>query len=150
VTGPSFRFRLERVRTVRKHTEDVAAGHLLAARLRAQESERDLELAQRRIEDARLAAVAAPRTPVSGAELAAMQVWLECAERALATVAETHQRDEREVDARRDELTVAARKRKALDRLEMRRRDEFDREAARVESRTLDEIALAPHGGRAA
>ena len=150
MTGPSFRFGLERVRTVRKHTEDVAAAELLAARMRAQDSERELELAQRRIEDARLGAAAAPQTPVSGAELAAMQIWIECAERALAVVAQTHERDEREVDVRREELTVAAGERKALDRLELRRRGEFDREVARIEVRTLDEVALAPYGGQAA
>lgn len=150
MTGPQFRFRLERVRTVRKHSEDAAAQELAIATSAALRSEYECDRVARQLAEAREASLAAATSDLSGEELRALQAWLEAAGRELAVLRETHRSNEREVARCRLALTEAATKRKALDRLELRRRDEFDRDAAREEVRRLDEIALSPHAGRAA
>jgi flagellar export protein FliJ len=150
VTGPQFRFRLERVRTVRKHSEDAAAQELAIATSAAIRSEHELRAIERQIAEAREASLAAATSDLSGEELRAVQAWLESAGRELAARREAHRSNERGVAICRAALTEAATKRKALDRLEVRRRDEFDRDASRAEVRRLDEIALSPHAGRAA
>ncbi len=57
---------------------------------------------------------------------------------------------EAEVGRRRQELDLAARERRALDRLHDRRRDEHLLAAARAEGARLDEFALAAHRRRTA
>jgi flagellar export protein FliJ len=141
-----FRFRLERVRTVRKHAEDVAAQELAQALERFHESTRELRLADDRIAQAREASRDANGLARSGADLLAAQSWLECAERARDVLVRNLARDERELTARRAALTEALGERKALDILEARQRDEFERDAARADVEALDEIALAPFG----
>jgi flagellar export protein FliJ len=147
---PPFRFRLERVRTVRKHSEDLAAQQLAGALDCQERSEQRLREADALITAARDARLDAAKKPLSGAELLATQDWLEGAERARETRLAALAHDEREVALRRTVLTEAAAKRKALDRLEERRRSEFDREERRREVNRLDEIALTQYGGSAA
>lgn len=141
-----FRFRLERVRTVRKHTEDIAAAELAEALDRLHESARELRRADEQIALARSASRDGQAAPQTGADLVAAQSWLECAERAREAMASNHRRDEHEVMLRRAALTAAVGERKALDILEQHQREEFERDAARAEVIELDEIALASFG----
>ncbi len=134
------------MRSVRKHSEDVAAQEFADALERFHASARELRSADERIAQARDATREGHGTTTSAADLLAAQSWLECAERAREVMARSLERDEREVMLRRAALTSALGARKALDILEQRQRDEFDRDAARAEVHRLDEIALAPFG----
>jgi flagellar export protein FliJ len=150
VYGPSFRFGLERVRTVRKHIEQVAQQELAGALERRDEREVDLRLAEERAGGARTAQLAAGGRVQSATELLSHQAWIERTEQDQATLASDLSREEQEVARRRNVLGNAARETKALDRLEARRRGEFDRAAARAEGHALDEVALNVFRGSAA
>ena len=91
---------------------------------------------------ARAAQLDAAASDRSGIDLLAHQAYLERTE--TARRATRHDLDCRELEVadRRDELRQAARDRQALERLKERRRAEYQREAARIESLMLDEIAI--------
>jgi flagellar FliJ protein len=86
----------------------------------------------------------------SGADLLAMQAYVERTQRAQQTAALDLGRREAEVDARRLALVHAAREHRALTRLEQRRREEHAQEAARAEGAVMDEVALTVHRRSAA
>jgi flagellar export protein FliJ len=145
VTGPSFRFRLERVRAVRERKETLAKQQLARSISRLSSSEAELRSCEDELEHARAEQRSATSEPTTfaGAELLARQAFLERVEA---------QRTERELELRRSEAEVADRNAKLvaassehemLKRLRERRRGEHDREAARRESNLLDEIAAA-------
>ena len=148
--GSPFRFRLERVRELRERREDEAKRALAAAMADHVRAEEELRAAERRIESARAAQLDATRASNSGTDLVARQAYLERTE----TAAELSQNDFHAtgaaVEDRRDALTQAARDRQALERLKERRQAEHVREAARVESIALDEIAINSFRRRAA
>jgi flagellar protein FliJ len=140
--GPSFRFRLERVRELREHREDEAKLALAAALADHFRAEEQVQAAEQRIEDARLAQLDAGRSQSTGTHLLAYQAYLERTESDhRASRHDLHER-ECEVGDRRDALSHAARERQALERLKERRRAEYQREADRVEALTLDEVAI--------
>jgi flagellar protein FliJ len=140
--GSPFRFRLERVRELREHKEDEAKRALAEAITEHFRAEEELRAAERRIASARAAQLDGAASHRSGDELVAHQAYLERAE--TARQLSRHYLDRREVELadRRDELGRAARDRQALDRLKDRRHAEYMREAARIESLFLDEIAI--------
>lgn len=150
MNGPSFRFRLERVRRVHAHGEQVAQQQLAGALTRRDGIAAELAVADAAAGGARTAQLAAAERPQSALELQAHQAWRERTEQARAAVAESLTRHEREVTRRQAALTAAAREKKALDRLEARRRREFDIAAARHEARVTDEVALNVFRGSAA
>ena len=148
VTGTSFRFRLERVRVVRERKEKLAQRELAHAMSRRSSTVAELRTADADLEHAR----AEQRSAVAGSE---------CSERrrpdrapgvpgarggaAPDPRAELEQR-EAEVAERDAALTTAASEHEMLNRLRERYRGEHDREAARVERNTLDEIAVTRFG----
>jgi flagellar export protein FliJ len=142
VDGPSYRFRLERVRSVRKHGEQVAQQELAGALGRRDDCAAELADADAVAGGARDAQIAATRRPLSAQDLQSHQAWIERTEQARTAVAESLTRHQREVERRQAALTRAAREKKVLDRLDARRRREFEREAARREAGVTDEIAL--------
>jgi flagellar export protein FliJ len=148
VSGPSFRFGLERVRSVRKHGEQVAQQQLAGAIGLRDDCEAELKVAEQRAGGAHSGQRAASDRLLSASELLSHQAWIERTELAQASVADSLSR--REVDRRRKALTAAARETKALDRLEARRRSDFERAAARREAFASDEIALNVFRGDAA
>jgi flagellar export protein FliJ len=150
VYGPSFRFRLERVRRVHAHGEQVAQQQLAGALTRRDGAAAELMAADAIAGGARNAKLAAGERPQSALELQSHQAWLERTEQARTVVADSLNRHEREVTRRQAALTVAARDKKALDRLEARRRREFDVAAARREALITDEVALNVFRGNAA
>jgi flagellar export protein FliJ len=135
---------------VRKHGEDVAQQALAGALERRDTREADYLLAQERVDSAQAAQRKAAARSGSASEMLRYQAWLEHSEQVQATSSEELSREEREVASRRAALADAARERMALDRLEARRRTDFDREAARSENRDHDEIALNVFRGNAA
>ena len=142
MTGPSFRFRLERVRALRERREDAAKEELAGAMLRHRRCEEEVQAAAARIARAHAAQVDATRLPSSAHDLIARQAYLERAERAHQATRQDLQRHELELAQRREALTQAARERQALERLKERRRADHEREVARQEGLMLDEIAL--------
>src|ERR1700757_140080 len=142
MAGPSFRFRLERVRALRERAEDEAKEAFAGAMLDRVRSEQEMDDAARRVAQAREAQLDATATPISATELMARQAYLERSERAHAASKEDLSRREQTVEERREELTEAARERQALERLKEHRRNEFMRQQAAAEAMVLDEIAL--------
>jgi flagellar protein FliJ len=140
--GSPFRFRLERIRELRERKEDEAKRALAEAITEHFRAEEDLRAAERRIAGARAAQLAAAASARSGLDLVAHQAYLERAETARRARLHALDRRELELNDRRDELSDAARDRQALERLKERRRAEYQREAARIESLILDEIAI--------
>jgi flagellar FliJ protein len=150
MAGPSFRFRLERVRALRERAEDEAKEAFAGAMLERLRSEQEMEDAAKRVAEAREAQLEATATPVSATELMARQAYLERSERAHQASKEDLNRRDQTLEQRREELTEAARERQALERLKENRRIEFQREQERIEAAHLDEIALNGFRRRAA
>ena len=145
MNGPSYRFRLERVRALReRHEEQVK--QLFAVALQARQHRAD-EVAgiRARIESARSAQLQA-----SAAELRAHQSYVERLEHALELELQDLARCEVELTERRIELTKASQDLEALERLKEKGLDDHNREAARVEQNMLDEIAGNGYWRRAA
>jgi flagellar FliJ protein len=138
----SFRFRLERVRALREHGEDVAKQALAGALMRREECEEKLHDAEQQLDQARTAQRETGATGTSSADLIARQAYLERVERTRDATARDLDLHETEVANRRDLLTEAARAREALERLKERRRVDHERELARQSGRELDEVAL--------
>ncbi|HTU97888.1 MAG TPA: flagellar export protein FliJ [Solirubrobacteraceae bacterium] len=150
MAGPSFRFRLERVRALRERAEDEAKEAFAGAMMDRLRSEQEMEDAAQRVVEARDAQASAGTAPISAGDLMARQAYLERSERAhQASQEDLHRRDQ-VLEERRGELTEAARERQALERLKENRRVEFLREQERIEAANLDEIALNGFRRRAA
>jgi flagellar FliJ protein len=150
MAGPSFRFRLERVRALRERAEDEAKEAFAGAMMDRFRSEQEMEDAARRVAQAREAQLDAAAAPITATDLMARQAYLERSERAHQASKEDLNRRDQTVEERRGELTEAARERQALERLKENRRIEFVREQERSEAADLDEIALNGFRRRAA
>jgi flagellar FliJ protein len=141
--GPSFRFRLERVRALREREEDTAKQALAGAIHARLHSARALEAAAQRVVEAREAQLEIVTAPATAAELLGRQAYLERSERAHRASQEDLGRRDQQLAARREELGRAARDRHTLERLKERRRADHERELARVEAISLDEMAVS-------
>ena len=150
MAGPSFRFRLERVRALRERAEDEAKEAFAGAMMDRLRCEQEMEDAANRVAKAREAQLSAGAAPISATELMARQAYLERSERAPQASREDLNRRDHVLEERREELTEAARDRQALERLKENRRVEFVREQERIEAANLDEIALNGFRRRAA
>ncbi|HEX3690093.1 MAG TPA: flagellar export protein FliJ [Solirubrobacteraceae bacterium] len=150
MAGPSFRFRLERVRALRERAEDEAKEAFAGAMMERVRSEQEMDDAAQRVAQARDSQLHAAAAPISATELMARQAYLERSERAHQASKDDLNRRDQVVEQRREELTEAARDRQALERLKENRRIEFQREQARIEAADLDEIALNGFRRRAA
>lgn len=150
MTGPSFRFRLERVRALRERTEDQAKQAFAGAMQDRLRSEREVQAAVERVAQARDAQLDATSGPTSATELMARQAYLERSELAHRASQEDLGRHEHALEQSREQLTEAARDRQALERLKEHRRTEHQVTQARIEAMDLDEIALNGFRRRAA
>jgi flagellar export protein FliJ len=143
---PSFRFRLERVKSLREQAEDAAREQLareLALRMRGEALLQQASATATAAREAGRGTVT--RTGASGADLLAAQQWIERAESRRREAALDLDRRDAEVEARRAALVEASREREVISRLEARRRGEHQREVSRLEQIDLDEVALAVH-----
>ena len=149
MTGPSFTFRLERVRALRERAEDHAKEELatcLAVRLRG---EGMLRAATAELEAARAhRRGSAAAGAASGDELVASQAYLEKTALRREAAALDLDRREAEVDARRSALEHAARERQVLEKLKERRRSEHAAHVARLEGAAFDELSIGMHRQR--
>ena len=142
---PSFTFRLERVKSLRKRAEERARedlAHELRLRLRGEAMLREATHAASRATQTGRDTVLARST---GMDLIAAQAYIERAERDRREAALDLDRQEAEVAARRTALQAAARDRQVMDKLEARQRADHDAEWARKAQGALDEVALAVH-----
>jgi flagellar FliJ protein len=151
VTRP-FVFRLERLHWLRQLDERRAQEGLADSLNHRGDGERLVRDAESAVEGAHSAARATAAAPSTGSDLVGASAYLErvAAERT-AAVTQLEERDV-EVERRRGELSAAAGRRQALDRLRDRRRAEHEHEQQQAEGAMLDELALAAHrrGGAAA
>jgi flagellar protein FliJ len=141
-----FTFRLERVRSLRERAEDAAREALareLTHRVRGEAILRDATAA---VTAARaLGRDAVLRDGASGADLLAIQAWMERTERHRLNAAADLNRRDAVVAQRREALAVAAREREAIERLKRRRRADHEAEMGRRAQASLDEVALTVH-----
>ena len=138
-----FRFRLERVRALRERREDLAKQELALALGRLADSEERLRDVGHRLQRAREEHSSAVRSRTfSGADLRAGQAFLERVEAQRSEGVQELRRSESAVADRGAELSVAAQEHQMLERLKRRHEEEHVRELRRVESATLDEIAI--------
>lgn len=147
VTGPSFRFRLERVRVVRERKEKLAQQELARSISRLSSTQAALQSAEAVLESARAEQRDATPSTLGAVELQSRQAFLERVEARHAQGAQEVQRSEAEVAARNAELVRAAGEHEMLNRLRERRRVEHDREASRREGKVLDEMATTRRRG---
>lgn len=151
VENPSFTFRLERVRSLRERAEEAAREELareLSHRVRGEALLRQATTVVSAARDTGRDTVL--KSGASGADLLAVQAWMERAElRRLDAVAHLDQRDA-EVARTRAALTEAARDREVIERLKRKRRADHDAEVLRRAQIVLDEVALNVHRRRAA
>jgi flagellar protein FliJ len=145
VTSQPFRFRLERVRSLRERAEERAKEELAAGLAHRHRGEALLHEASRIAGEARSTAHHTALSGASGADLKAAQLWIERAERERQAAELDLGRREAEVDARRVVLARAARDHEVISRLKQRRAADHERAAAAAEQSTLDEVALAVH-----
>ena len=128
VTGPSFRFRLERVRALRERKETLAKQELAKAISHLSDAQADLRTAEEDLELAHVEQRVAATAPgaVSANELLARQAFLERIEARRGLHARELQQREAEVVDRGAELTTAATEHEMLNRLRERHRGEHD------------------------
>jgi len=145
VTGPSFRFRLERVRALRERKEKLAQQELARSLSRLHGTREQLRDAEADLERARADQRDAAGTPgtVGATELQSRQAFLERVEQQRSQRELEVSRGEAEVASRGAELALAAGEHEMLERLRTRRRSEHERDAARRESKLLDEMAAS-------
>jgi flagellar FliJ protein len=148
VTGPSFRFRLERVRAVRERKEKLAQQELARSMTRLSDTRAELRSAETSVEQAQAQQrdASAASEPLGGVELQARQAFLERVEADRSHRAQDVRRSEAEVADRGEKLVVAASEHEMLNRLRERRRSEHELEAARHENKLIDEMAATRTG----
>jgi flagellar protein FliJ len=142
MNGPSFRFRLERVRNLRERREERAKHDLAAAMAQHRRGEQAVRRAEQRVESAQDAQRNTAAGTTSANDLIALQAYLERTEQARTASHDDLAQRAVELADRRDDLTTAARERQALERLKEHRREEHRREVERLEGQALDEIAI--------
>ena len=152
MTGPSFRFRLERVRALRERRERLAQEALAQSLTQLNVSQEGLRSAeaelQQALEEQRRAS--AGEGSQDGTELRARQAFLERVQAERIRRQAALARSEAEVADRNAKLATAAGEHEMLLRLRDRRRDEHEREQARRESNAIDELAVVRFRGTAA
>ena len=145
VENPSFTFRLERVRTLRESAEEAAREQLARELSHRVRGEAMLRQATNAVSDARAVGRDAVLGGATGADLMAVQVWMERTERRRSdAVADLHRLDG-EVARSRAALAEAAREREVIERLKRKKKAEHDAESLRVAQIALDEVALTVH-----
>jgi len=150
VAGPSFTFRLERVRALRANKQKLAELELAAAIQQRDASGEQLRDAEASLEHAYSERLAEGSGPLEASELRARQAFVERVEAERSERARDLSAREAEVSRRDHELAFAAREHKILNRLRDRRSGEHARQVASREQAAIDEIALNLHNRGAA
>ena len=145
MNGPSYRFRLERVRALRERSEEQAKQEFAVALQARERCQDEVTRIRTRIDSA-----GAAQLHAAADSLRAHQSYRERLEHSLDLELQDLARREAELSERRVELTKASQDLEALERLKEKGLDAHNREAARVEQNMLDEIAGNGYWRRAA
>lgn len=148
VSGPVFRFRLERVRALRERTEQQAQQELAQAIASRADTAAELRAAETHLEQAHSdhRARAVEVQTLNADELVARQAFLERIEAQRGAHARELKQREATVLERDSRLTVASSEHEMLKRLSERQRGEHERAAASREQGALDEMTSARFG----
>ena len=147
---PPFKFRLERIRSVRERVEEQAKEDLAASLALRLRGEGMLRAAEAELEAARATRRSTGSgAPASGLDLLAAQAYVEHAERRREARMLDLDRCDAEVETRRHALMRASQERQALERLKDKKRREHDLEAQRVVGVALDEMSMNMHRRKA-
>jgi flagellar FliJ protein len=150
VESPPFKFRLERIRSVRESAEEQAKEDLAASLALRLRGEGMLRAAEAELEAARENRLqTGSGAPVSGVDLVAAQAYVEAAERRREARMLDLDRCDAEVETRRHALMQASQDRQALERLKDKKRREHDLESQRMVGIALDEMSLNVHRRKA-
>lgn len=142
MAGPSFQFRLERVRSLRERKRRLAERELAEALSSRTHSERQLDAAEASLRRAQSQQrELGHERALAGEQLIAAQAFLERLEAQRGERRRELELKSAEVHRRDALLTAAATEHKILDRLRERQRCAHAREAARREQGALDELA---------
>jgi flagellar FliJ protein len=146
VEHPPFKFRLERIRSVREQIEDKAREEFAASLALRIKGEGMLRAAEAELDAAHehTRSTGTHRT-LSATDLLAAQQWVEAAERQRQARALDLDRADVDVEHRRYMLQQASQDRQALEKIKDKRRREHEAEANRVAAIALDEMALNMH-----
>ena len=148
--SPPFKFRLERIRSVRESVEEQAKEDLAASLALRLRGEGMLRAAEAELEAARQNRLqTGSGAPVSGIDLVAAQAYVEQAERRREARMLDLDRCDAEVETRRHALMQASQDRQALERLKDKKRREHDLESQRMVGVALDEMSLNMHRRKA-
>jgi flagellar export protein FliJ len=151
MNGPSYRFRLERVRALRERRESAAKLDLAGALALRTEFLTRLQSDDERIAEARAQAPAPGASlPLRAAELAGRQAYMERLEATRRTSVRELAQQDAELNNRRLALSAAAQDRQVLERLKGRGQAAHAAENLRQEGMELDEMALEQFRRRAA
>jgi flagellar export protein FliJ len=148
VNGSVFRFRLERVRTLRERKEQQAQQELAQAITSRTSTAAELRATEAHLEQAHSdhRARTIEIQTLNADELVARQAFLERIEAQRGAHAQELRQREAVVAEHDAKLTVAAGEHEMLKRLSERRRGEHERAAASREQGALDEMAAARFG----
>ncbi len=142
MAGPSFEFRLERVRALRERSQKLAERELALAIGGRCRSEQELHAADEHLVRAQSEQrEAASATTLDAGDMRARQAYLERVEAQRGQRKRELELSSEEVARRDAQLTAAATEHQMLKRLRERDRSAHDRDAARREQVALDEIA---------
>jgi flagellar export protein FliJ len=140
-----FRFRLETLRELREHAEREAKEDLARELAAAERCAAAVDEAEARLAAARVEASTAAGAALTGEELRARRAFVDRRnEERLRALADAEAQSQRVLSSIAS-LEQAARERETLERAKSRARDLHEREQARVEATTLDEVAMLHH-----
>ena len=139
-----YRFRLERVLTVRRVAEDQARASLVSARA---DENRAVETLDQRTRH--YAERTAPPARLGVQSFLAERFLAEAAAGAVHYAADRRREAAERVDVARDEWTDAHRKVDGLERLDARRREEHALDAQRTEDAEVDDVVVARYRANA-
>lgn len=149
VESRPFKFRLERVRSIRERAEEQAREDLAASLDLRARGEGMLRAAEAELDAARQTSRSAgSESRASGLDLMTAQAYVEHAARRREARMLDLDRCDAEVETRRHALTQASQDLQALERLKDRKRREHDLEAQRAAGVALDELSLNMHRRR--
>jgi flagellar export protein FliJ len=143
-----FHFQLEAVRALREHAESASRVELAAELSTGLAREQELAEATDLLARARTSMPLVDGAIVNAWDILATDAYLQRRETARAKAAEAMQIQERRIEIHRNLLVEASRRRQALEKLKLRRKEAHRVEVERADLAQLNEIALLLHDRR--
>lgn len=137
-----FRFQLESIRSLSEHAETASRVELAAELSVGLARERELAVATVLLEQARTSIPVVDGGEVSAWDILATDAYLQRRESARVAAADAMIVQERRIEAQRNLLIEASRKRQTLEKLKLRRKEQHRIELERAELGRLNEVSL--------